>query len=112
MIQQDNIRDFAVAAYRYYAYVHSNNNIKDKDYDVLTAVEHTIKHLKVDGEIETVKLIEDIYCTLPKGKIHKNVITDRVNAAANKYCMDPRTVWRKLARARKLFKSYYENRCD
>lgn len=110
MIQQDNIRDFAVAAYRHYGYVHSNNKINNIDHDVIDAVEHSIKHLKVDGDTETVNLIVDVYGTLPAGRLHRNVITHRVNAAATKYCMDPRTVWRKLARARKLFRLYYENK--
>lgn len=108
MIQQDNIRDFAVAAFRHYGYIQGHTDKAAADRDVIKAAESTIKHLTVDGDTETVKLVRDIYCRLPSGKLHKNVITDRVNAAAADMSMDPRTVWRKLARARRLFYNYYD----
>lgn len=101
MIQQDNIRDHAVAAFRQYGH----NKHAERCAEI-EAASLAIKHLTVDGDIETVQLIERVYCSLPLGKLKRNAVTHRVAAAAVEMNMDVRTVWRKLAKARRLFNAY------
>ncbi len=108
MIQQDNIRDFAVAAFRHYGHTRSGTRDPDSCAEVEAAAS-TIKHLRVEGETETVRLIERVYCSLPLGKLKRNAVAYRVNAAASEMNMDARTVWRKLAKARRLFYAYFRS---
>ncbi len=106
-MEQDNIKNYAVAAFRYYGHISDISGVPPEDGDTIDAVISVRRHLRVEGDAETITLIDKVYGSLPNGRLHRNVITHRVNAAAEEMNMDARTVWRKLARARRLFFAYY-----
>ena len=107
MIPQDNIKDFAVAAFRYWAYVEKDSITDIAEYRAITSVNKTFAFLNEHGAHDCVELVKRVYCRLPAGNIRKGLITHNANRAANSMYIDTRTVWRKLRRARNIFKEYY-----
>lgn len=108
-MRQDNIKNYAVAAFRYYGHMRDGDDVPPEDTNTISAVISTREHLRVEEDVETLTLIDKVYGSLPSGRLHRNVITHKVLAAAEEMNMDARTVWRKLARARKLFFAYYSH---
>lgn len=108
MIKKDNIKDFAILAFRYYGHRSVGNVATDTtEQKIISAVTDTFRHLKIENDIECVEVVEKIYCSLPLGNIRKGFISQRVVAVSNTMNMDGRTIWRKLRRARELFNAYY-----
>lgn len=108
-MQQNNIKTFEVAAFRYYGHYISGKITADADDPIIRAAKQTLSHLEAQDEHECTELVIQIYCRLPLGNISKGVITHRVNHAAAQMHMDARTVWRKLHRARDVFQRYYKS---
>ncbi len=105
-IQQDNIKDFAIAAFRYYG---QRNNIDSPDKTVINAVERTMQHLNIENDIIALEGVRNTYCRLPQGKIRRGTITRSIIKAAYDMNVDERTLWRKLERSRKIFGEYYNS---
>ena len=110
MMIQNNIKSFEVAAFRYYGHYLKGDIKNNIDEAVIRAAKQTLLHLEAQDEQECAELVKRVYCRLPLGNIDKGVITHRVDHAAFQMHMDSRTVWRKLHRARDVFKRYYQSK--
>lgn len=108
MIKKDNIKDFAILAFRYYGHHNADDEgIDVNEQNIINAVTNTFRHLKIENDVECVDVVKEIYCSLPLGNIRKGFISQKVIAVSNVMNMDGRTIWRKLRRARELFNAYY-----
>lgn len=107
-MQQDNIKDFAIAAFRFYAHRKKQKGLSENDLIILQAVERTLEYLEVDGDLVALEGIHRVYFALPEGKLKSNVMTNTVRRAAAEMFSSEGTVWNKLRRARKLFNEYYK----
>lgn len=109
-MQQDNIKDFAVAAFRLYGNNVDSDPQTPDDQGIINAVKATLSHLAVNGDYTTIAAVKDVYCQLPCGYVKKGTISAAVQAAATAHHADARTIWRKLKYARQLFKQYYKDK--
>lgn len=107
MIQQNNIKDFSIAAFRYYGHRENENITGVTELQISAAVENTFRHLQIEDDSDCVKIVQQIYCALPLGNIRKGLISKYVVSVGTLMNMDERTIWRKLRRARELFNKYY-----
>lgn len=103
-MQQDNIKDFAVAAFRLYG----NDPQSPDEPGIINAVRATFSHLAVNGDNMTITVVKEVYCRLPCGYVKKGTISAAVQASATAHHADARTIWRKLKYARQLFNQYYK----
>lgn len=102
---QDNIKDFAVAAFRLYG--HRSEAAEPADEEIIKAVGDTIKHLTINGDADTVNIVCRVYCDLPLGKLRKGEVSARVETVASELYISERNVWRRLALAQRIFGQYY-----
>ena len=107
-MQQDNIKNFAIAAFRFYGHRKQQTSLSENDFTVLFAVSLTLKHLEVDGDQVALAGIRLVYFGLPSGRLKSNVMTNSVRRAAAQMHSSEGTVWNKLRRARILFDKYYK----
>ena len=85
-MQQDNIKDFAVAAFRFYGQA-LKNKIKPKDvtasdWDVFFAAALTVKHLQAAQDYDAAEGIRQVYFALPPGNLRRGTISNTVRRAA------------------------------
>ena len=108
VIQQDNIKNFAIAAFRYRGHISNNETLTADDTMVLLAVASALHHLDVEHDYIAVEGVKQVYYKLPMGNIKRGVLSKRVKRAAYDMHIDESTLWRKLHRARTVFERYYE----
>lgn len=101
---QDNIKDFTIAAFRLYGH---RDAATAADNAIIKAVEETITYLTVNGSADAVNIVCRVYCDLPLGKLRKGEVSARVETVASELYISERSVWRRLARARRIFGQYY-----
>ena len=107
MIPQDNIKDFATAAFRYYGHVTADNIITADELTVILAVSLTIHHLRIDNDFIALEGIKRTYCILPLGNLKRGIMSDYVRRASYEMNVSESVLWSKLRRARTVFNQYY-----
>lgn len=112
MIQQDNIKDFAIAAFRYRGHMNGNEIVTDDEATVILAVASTLHHLDVEREYIALEGIKQVYYKLPMGDLKRGMLSEYVRSAAYEMHVDERTLWRKLKRARTVFNRYHNKFTD
>lgn len=108
MIQQDNIKDFAKAAFRFQGHLTANTKIDTDELAVVLAVSSTIHHLQIEDDAIAVEGVKRVYYTLPLGNIKRGLISSRVRYVAAELNVDESVLWRRLRRARYIFNCYYK----
>lgn len=106
MIQQDNIKDFAIAAFRHYGNIDKNTFDSDS-VTIALAVSSTIHHLKCEHDTIAVDGIRNVYFKLPQGNIKRGVMSSYIRRAAFDMNVSERVLWYSLQRARRVFNYYY-----
>lgn len=107
MIQQDNLKDFAVAAFRYYSNLDMENSVDSDSVIIALAVSSTIHHLKCEHDTIAVDGIKYVYFKLPKGNIKRGVMSSYIRRAAFDMNVSERVLWYGLCRAKRVFSYYY-----
>lgn len=109
MIQQDNIKEYEIAAFRAYGHIDSIEEPTFEDTMTLWAVSSVIRHLKFDDDDIALKGVQEVYCKLPMGHIRRGTITNSVKRTAFDMFISESTLWSALNRARRLFNKYYRS---
>lgn len=107
MIQQDNIKDFAIAAFRQYHYTRTTDVVDDETAAVILAVSSTLHHLKCERDTIAIDGIKQVYFKLPQGELKRGTLSNYVRRAAFDMNVSERVLWYKLRRARRTFRYYY-----
>lgn len=107
MIQQDNIKDFAIAAFRQYHYTRTTDVVDDETAAVILAVSSTLHHLKCERDTIAIDGIKQVYFKLPQGELKRGTLSNHVRRAAFDMNVSERVLWYKLRRARRTFRYYY-----
>ncbi len=108
MIQCDNIRNFAIAAFRAYGHIDElQDDITLDDFVALWAARQTIMHFINEGKVEIVEAINKVYCELPLGHLQSQTITMSVIHTANDMYKSDSTIWKYLKQSCKMFNKYY-----
>lgn len=107
MIQQDNIKDFAIAAFRHYGHTKKSDTIDADTITVALAVSSTIHHLECEEDTVAIDGIKQVYFKLPQGNIKRGEMSSYVRRAAFDMNVSERTLWYELRRARRVFNYYY-----
>ena len=102
-MQQDNIKDFAIAAFRYRGHLNDTDILSLEEVYINMAVTSTIRHLEIE---------RDYYYQLPLGNLKRGLLTENTKRVAIDMHIEERTLWRHLARARNIFNCYYEKFTD
>lgn len=104
-MRKDNIRDYATAAFRYYA-LYKQGAVqcitKAERLDVL-AVEHTMQSLDGEHAEDIKRAVECIYFDEPGKPLRKNDISMRVISLTHELNMSERQIYRLLTTARRSF---------
>lgn len=108
MIEQNNIKDFAIAAFRQYHYTRTTDVVDDETAAVILAVSSTLHHLKCERDAIAIDGIKQVYFKLPQGDLKRGTLSSYVRRAAYDMNVSERVLWYKLRRARRVF-NYYHN---
>lgn len=106
-MQQDNIRDFAIAAFRAYGHKRKDNTFTPEEHDIFTAVAWTFKDLRNENKTLAIMSIKKVYCSIPMGKMKRGTIQSLVNKAASDLIADERTIKRGLSQGKRIFNKHY-----
>lgn len=106
-MQQDNIRDFAIAAFRAYGHKKGNQELTREEHDIFTAVAWTFRDLQTENKTIAIMAIKKVYCTIPFGKMQKGTIKQLTSRAAFDLHADESTIKRGLSRGKRLFNKHY-----
>lgn len=111
-MKKSNIRDYAVEAFRYYARVEKNKDLKLPSdtrlasgcmLDIM-AVEKTLRMLKNSREgNEVIRALKTVYFTMPERGFKRGEISGRVSLASNEINVAEPTIYRFLNKAITLF---------
>lgn len=131
-MRRDHIRDYATAAFRFYARVGKLSGdeylkmvrgsfgcVQDEEKKIrsmhekatdlmgacqdLDAVKRTLDDLEFSGKYEAAQAVRAVYFVMPSGKISGKVIAGRVRDFSLSCPASERTVYRWLSLARKVF---------
>lgn len=108
MIEKNNIKDFAIAAFRQYHYTRTTDVVDDETAAVILAVSSTLHHLKCERDTIAIDGIKQVYFKLPQGDLKRGTLSSYVRRAAYDMNVSERVLWYKLRRARRVF-NYYHN---
>lgn len=106
-MQQDNIRDFAIAAFRAYGHKKDNHILTCEEHDVFTAITWTFRDLQSEKKTIAIMSIKKVYCAIPLGKMRKGTIRHLTSRAASELHADESTIKRGLSRGKRLFNKHY-----
>ena len=110
-MQQDNIKDFATAAFRFYGQALKKKinpgDFDAADFDIVLAASLTIRHLEAAKDFIAAEGIRQVYFDLPPGKLRRGVMSNTIRRAAYDMHISEGTLWNKLRHARMLFNEYY-----
>ena len=110
-MNRDNICDYVISMFRFYASngepdIGTIRNLRATLPTAaildLVAVDNTLRILENEGEDETVKVIRAVYFALPDKALRKGDISRRITKYAMNNFNGERTVWRRLAMARRI----------
>ncbi len=110
-MKKNNVRDYIISAFRFYARMGEPDESEIKKLTHLTTAERLdlsavagmLNALSERGDISALAAVREIYFTEADKKLRRNEISQRViHYALENYTSD-RTVWRNLERAWKLF---------
>ena len=110
-MNRDNICDYEISMFRFYALKgepdiseirNMRNELSTAAILDLVAVDNTLRILKKEGEAETINAIRAIYFILPNKNLRKGDISNRITNYSLKNFDGERTIWRRLARARRI----------
>lgn len=108
MIQQDNIKDFATAAFRHYAHTKHSKALDVDDITIIIAISSTIHHLECEHDTIALAGIRQVYFKLPKGNLKRGEMSSYVRRTALDIHVSESLLWNKLRRARQTFNYYYK----
>lgn len=108
MFEQNNIKDFAIAAFRYYGHIDKNVNPTESEIGIILAAASTIHHLEIENDNIAIESIKRVYYNLPLGNVKRGVMSNRVKQAAYDMNINESVLWRKLRNARYIFNCYYK----
>lgn len=108
MIEQNNIKDFAIAAFRYRGHIDVDSITSDDELTVVLAVSSTVRHLQIEQDTIAVEGIKRVYYNLPLGNIKRGVMSNRVRRVAYDMHISESVLWRGLRHARYVFNRYYK----
>lgn len=107
MIEQNNIKDFAIAAFRHYHNTRKTDITDAETAAVVLAVSSTLHHLKCEHDTIAIDGIKQVYFKLPQGDLKRGTLSSYVRRAAFDMNVSERVLWYKLRRARRTFQYYY-----
>lgn len=111
-MQQDNIKDFAIAAFRYRGHLKDTDILSLDEIYINMAVTSTIRHLEIERDYIAIEGVKRVYYQLPLGNLKRGLLTENTKRVAIDMHIEERTLWRHLARARNIFNCYYEKFTD
>ena len=111
-MQQDNIKDFAIAAFRYRGHLNDTDIVSLEEVYINMAVTSTIRHLDIERDYIAIEGVKRVYYQLPLGNLKRGLLTENTKRVAIDMHIEERTLWRHLARARNIFNCYYEKFTD
>lgn len=107
LMERNNIKHMAIAAYRYYARSKSKYPESIEDTVIIAAAASAIRHLKIAHKDIAVDVIRIVCYDLPDGDLPRGTITKRVMTAADELNTSYSAAWRELRRACYIFDCYY-----
>lgn len=107
MIEQNNIKDFAIAAFRQYHNTRKTDITDAETAAVILAVSSTLHHLKCERDTIAIDLIKQVYFKLPQGNLKRGTLSNCMRRAAEDISVHESTLWYKHRRIKSVFKYYY-----
>lgn len=108
MFEQNNIKDFAIAAFRYYGHIDKHIKPTESEMFIIIAAALTIKHFKIEYDDMAIEGIKQVYYKLPMGNVKRGVMSNCVRKAAYDMNISESALWRKLRVVRDVFNRYYK----
>ena len=81
-MQQDNIKDFAIAAFRYRGHLNDTDILSLEEVYINMAVTSTIRHLEIERDYIAIEGVKRVYYQLPLGNLKRGYAHRRTNSMA------------------------------
>ena len=82
-MQQDNIKDFAIAAFRYRGHLNDTDILSLEEVYINMAVTSTIRHLDIERDYIAIEGVKRVYYQLPLGNLKRAY--RKYKACSNRY---------------------------
>lgn len=84
-MQQDNIKDFAIAAFRYRGHLNDTDILSLEEVYINMAVTSTIRHLDIERDYIAIEGVKRVYYQLPLGNLKTWIAYRKHKACSDGY---------------------------